>query len=331
MNVTVLGWYNHGNCGDEAYKLAFPLLLPTHNFTFISDASKFDFSNTDFIVVGGGDIVKQNVIAPLYNIDIPKIAASVTITNDSDLENLKIFRKIIVRDNVSLELAQKYHDNVGYLPDFSFMLQGNKPDGQSLIANKFASAGHTLSPKVVTVILNSYITYNHDAAMYRDVIAFHKVIHELARISESMSTSWIFLPFSVKSPWDDRSAASWLAERCKNKYYKNLTIYDKLSVQETLNVITASNAVISSRLHSTIFSVVAGVPFVDILHHNKNYGFIKTIGKENWGTWLWQFEANKVDSLLRDFLIIGGQASELQRITNMAKEQLRNASQFILR
>lgn len=331
MNVAVLGWYDYGNCGDESYKIAFPLLFPNHNITFINSIKKIDLSNIDMIVLGGGDIVKKSFINQLKNINLPKIAVSVTLTNDSDLENLSIFDKILVRDVLSFELGKKHHKNIALMPDFSFALEPNRQRGLDIINDKFKDEGKQPSSKKIVVALNSYISYNHDDAMSRDVIAFQKMIHELARMSEKMDTSWIFLPFSVRSPWDDRSPSSWLAERCKTKYYKNLTIYDKLSVQDTLDIISGADAMISSRLHSTIFSTISGIPFVDILHHNKNFGFLKTIGREDWGFWLWQFDAEKIEKLLLEFLLVGGQASDLQQITRTSKEKLKNAAPFILR
>jgi polysaccharide pyruvyl transferase WcaK-like protein len=333
MNITVLGWYSHGNCGDESYKLAFPILFPGHNFNFVdSIKSDFDRSSTDLIILGGGDVVKSAFLDDLYNVkDIPMIALSVTVTEGSDIRNLKIFKKLIVRDNMSFGIAKRYHNNVAYLPDFSFILDPNKENGKRIIKEKFDEAGHKLTPRLITVVPNSYIAYNHNDALYRDVTSFNKYASEVTNIAEAVDSSFLFLPFSTKPPWDDRAICSWMADKCKKKYYKNVVIYDKLSVQETLDVISASDAVLSSRLHSTIFSTISGIPFIDVLHHDKNLGFLKTLNREEWSTWFWKPEVDKMEKLLRDFLTVSGQGAELQKFTKVSKEQLKNAASNILR
>src|SRR5688500_15947673 len=112
MNIKVLGYYHQKNTGDEAYKLAFPTLFPNHNFDFINTARNVDFSSTDLIILGGGDVVHASYTKYLYNVNVPKMALSVTVTPGSDLNNLKMFDKVIVRDQMSLDLAGKHHSNV---------------------------------------------------------------------------------------------------------------------------------------------------------------------------------------------------------------------------
>ena len=37
MLIFVYGWYNHGNLGDESYKLSFKETWPEHDFVFNDD------------------------------------------------------------------------------------------------------------------------------------------------------------------------------------------------------------------------------------------------------------------------------------------------------
>lgn len=334
MNIKVVGFYDHGNIGDQAFKLAFPILFPSYNFSFCDTLKNQDLADTDLIIIGGGDVVKKDIIKYLYNVDIPAIAASVTITQGSDLDNISLFKKIIVRDELSLNIAQQYHDNVIYLPDFSFVLTPDPIAGRKIIEDQFYQSGHTLTDKFVTVVLNSYISFNSNDALTRDSTAFNLLVDKLAKLCESMDYSWIFLPMSTQSPWDDRSVAAWTGNRIKNKYWRNIVIYDKLSVQKTLNIISSSSSVISSRLHSTIFSTIAGVPFIDILHHDKNYGYVKTLDCLDWTTWLWSYDEKKVNDLLTQFLSVTDDTTDyglkLKEFTLNAKEQLFHAAPNLL-
>lgn len=329
-NIDVLGWFNHGNLGDEAYKLALPILFADTDLNFITHPKNIR-KNTDLVIVGGGDVVKKDFLKNLHELKIPKVAASVTITEGSDLENLYKFDQVIVRDVKSLELAGKIHKRARLAPDFTFALTPDKEHGKTLLNSLLSGAR---SPKTVVVVLNSYIAYNSDEALARDVNAFSKLIHELARIIEDTTgANFIFLPFSTQSPWDDRAMGAWIGNRCKKSYKRNKVIYDILSVQDTLDIIAASDAVISTRLHSSIFSTLSCVPFIDILHHDKNYGFVKTVDVTDWATWLWQLDSEKVRNLLAKFLTdsLGNNIRRpLQNYTNSAKKELLDVASSLL-
>lgn len=57
MKVFVFGWYDHGNIGDESYKLSFTSIWPEHNFIFGEKFSETDF---DLCIIGGGDVIREN-------------------------------------------------------------------------------------------------------------------------------------------------------------------------------------------------------------------------------------------------------------------------------
>jgi polysaccharide pyruvyl transferase WcaK-like protein len=334
MNIKVLGYYGQRNVGDNSYLLAFPTLFPSHNFSFINSARGTDFSDTDLIIVGGGDVLHSQYMAPLYDNPIPKMAMSVTVTNDSDLSNFKMFKTIVVRDRMSLDIAGKHHNNVVHLPDFSFVLTPNRARGRALINERAERAGVKLTSKLLTVVLNSYISFNKKDALSRDVNDFNRIVHHLAEFIDNIQTSAVFIPFSTKMPFDDLSSNAWLAARCKKSPMKNLLVRDDpLSVQDTLDMMAAGDASISTRLHSSIFNTLCGIPYVDLLHHDKNLGFLRSIDKEAWGNWIWwdSYEPKKTEKLITDFLRVGGAGSELNSITLRLKEQLTVGTKNLLR
>lgn len=334
MNIKVLGYYGRRNAGDNSYLLAFPILFPTHNFDFISSAKGVDFSSTDLIILGGGDVVYTSYTSPLYNLDIPKMAMSTTITSGSDLAHLGMFEKVIVRDEMSLAIASQHNNNVSYLPDFSFALTPNRERGRSLLSQRAEEVGVRLTNKLMTFVINSYIAYNDPNSLDRDVNAFQTLIHCLAGYIDRSPHSAIFLPFSTKLPHDDIISCGWLAGRCKKNPEKNLLIRNPvITAQDTLDMIAASDVVLSTRLHSSIFSTLSKIPFVDLTHHDKNLGYLRSIGREEWSTWIWaeDFNFRKVEKLMNDFLLVGGGGSDLDVIVRKLKEQLSIGSKNLLR
>jgi polysaccharide pyruvyl transferase WcaK-like protein len=277
--------------------------------------------------LGGGDVVHQSYIKQINNLKIPIIAASVTITKQSDLNSLSIFKKIFVRDLRSLDIARQYHNDVSYLPDFTFILTANPINGRQLIKGSFKEVDN----KIITFCLNSYLSFNETISLSRDVVLFNRLVEELSRLCENTTADCLFLPFSTKLPWDDRAISSWIANRCKKTYDKNHVFYQNLSVQDVLDIISASNLIVSTRLHSSIFSTIAAVSFIDIVHHDKNLGFIETTGLLDWTTSFWQYDAIKVKDLVDEFLKAEVPNKKLQNFTDICREKLIDASAYILR
>ena len=59
---------------------------------------------------------------------------------------------------------------------------------------------------------------------------------------------------------------------------------------------------ISTRLHSSIFATVAGVPFLDITHNHKNPEFLRSIRRSDLAVPYMTFDAERCKSLLGELL-----------------------------
>lgn len=324
MNIQILGWFGHGNTGDEAYKLVFPTLLPEHTLKF-KDYFNPDSDKPDHIVMGGGDIVYPHFTNPLAaSPKIPKTLASVTLTNGSDLQSLKSFKKVYVRDLKSQKLGSQY-TAVDYLPDFTFLLKPDVAAGKAIVKAAFAQDNHQLRKQLIVVVFNAYVMSTTPNSLRRDFVNFQRLSQDIADAVDIMDASVLFLPFSAKTPWDDRVANGWVSSFSR-KYYKNVVVYDRLSVQDTLNVISTADVAVSTRLHSSIFSTISGVPFIDLTHHDKNRGFIETLGKPEWSMSLWEISINQFKSLLHKLLEQTGPNQDLLQFTAQAREKLANVS-----
>lgn len=275
--VTVLGWHGYKNIGDDSYTLAFPLLFPNYQFVFTDKLYKKE----EIVILGGGDVMNPCFLSQLEKFKpVKKYAMSVDIAhprNDFDL--------VIPR-------------NTGEMLDFAFVLQPNKTKGQEIINRLFVGAD--LYQKKVVIVMNNFLVPDENT-LSRDYLTFEKACYDLARLMDSTSASFILLPFGNGFPRNDRIPNSILYSRCKF-WKKNLVVYEQLDAQQTLDVCSAVDAVITTRLHGGIFSCIGGTPFIDLTHHSKTKFFLETIQKPEFGVNYWSMDINAVRKLLDEFL-----------------------------
>lgn len=300
-DITVLGWYGHGNVGDESYKVSFPLLLPDYRLTFTDSIGEEQRKTASAFILGGGAVVEKPFLKQFNNID-NKFMMSVTANKDVPVEMVKKFKQIIVRDVRSQAALKELGIETTLMPDAAFLLKGNRDAGYDYLRTAFRQEKHDLYNKVIVIVYNAHLgVVSDDRHLARDQMTFLKTANDLASIIDGTPASFVFIPFGQCEPWDDRITNAWLSSRCKF-WKKNLMIYDRISFQEVLDIIACSDAVVSSRLHVSIFSCVSQVPFVDITHHDKNLGFLQTVGLEDWSVPYWRFDYAKCVALLNEFL-----------------------------
>jgi len=311
--VYVYGWYGRGNIGDESYKLSFPQAFPDRQFTFGKVGSDGP------IILGGGDILCEQYVK--YVLDYPtkykKFAVSVSANANSPFDLLAKFDHLYVRDTRSVNLLKARGIPCTYMPDISTGLVADVVKGKEWIQQAFKESSAELYNKCVGVVFNAHLNSGSDI-LARDYMNFLKVSWDLGKLMDETPASFILFPMSTSMPWDDRLTNACVATRCKF-WKKNLVVYEKLTVQETLNMISACDVLISSRLHSGIFSLTSGVPFIDITHHDKNKGFLETAGLEDWSVSYWQFDYDHIKNLLNDML---SKEEYRQRAVDIKNKQL---------
>jgi polysaccharide pyruvyl transferase WcaK-like protein len=265
--VGVVGWYGHGNCGDESYKLSFPLLFPQHEFVFSETAPE-----GLPCILGGGDIVCEAFLKSLARVPNKHIL-SASITKPTDLS---AFRTVAVRDLRSISIASEAGVSASYCPDFAFALGSDAAAGRERIKQQFRETGYDLYNKTIVCVINCHLNGGH-VPKVEEAFAFQHFAFQLARAFDNTPASVLFVPFSYSMPWDDRATNAWIGAKCKF-WKKNIVAYQPYSVQETIDIIAAADLVISTRLHSTIFACATGTPFIDITHNHKNAALLETLG-----------------------------------------------------
>jgi polysaccharide pyruvyl transferase WcaK-like protein len=319
MKIHVLGWYDtptsvtkKGNTGDESYKLSFPKLFPEHEFIFCDTLKDIE---PETVILGGGDVLYPSFLNQIKASKANrKYAFSINIKDETDY--LHIFDRVISRN---------IYKHIEYYPDFAFALEANKERGKAIIRNLFNHHKCELYEKVVILVMNNYLVPKENT-LSRDQINFEKVCLDLARIMDSTSASFILLPFGNGFPTNDKIANASVYSKCKY-WSKNLLVFESLGVQDTLDMFAGADASINTRLHSNIFSCIAGTPFIDLCHHTKTKLFMSSIGKEAWSIDYWHFNFETVKTLLNEFLSKKDfYREEISKIDEMNKKLLTELS-----
>lgn len=314
MKVTVLGWYDHGNVGDESYKITIPEFVKSP-CTFTDKLNE----DSDIFILGGGHVVLTDFVDQLKD-KFNKYILSATVAEDAPFKLLKDFKKIIVRDKISQQNLTKNDIPCTLMPDLAFLLKPDRDKGKDLVKELFK--GKHLYNKLITVVINSHLTPPSGEFLARNFNAFQGVVEQLTQIIDTTPASFLFVPFGQQDPHDDRVTNGWLASRCKY-WKKNVVIYNQMQPQSLIDIVAYSDAVISTRLHASIFSCISGTPFVDITHHSKNTGFLETIDRMDWSIPYWQFNSQKCASLLKDFLNEARHREELLKMSEQQTEMIK--------
>lgn len=304
MNLLVLGWLNHENLGDDSYQESFRILFPDHNLTFVDRLTEKAIEECEVIILGGGNILKDAFIRELQKVKGRKKIYGFSIGVEEIPEHdISFFEHIFARDQLSIDILKKLNIPCTLVPDAAFILEGNPEKGQKIIRERFASEKCDLYNNVVTVVVNSYMLNGSLSGLARDAFSFIKFSYDFARLLDETSASFLFVPFGTQMPHDDRTTNAWVASKCKY-WKKNHVIFDRLHHQEALDLIAASNMVISSRLHSSIFSFISGTPFLDITHHSKNAMFLNLIGHQNDSVSFWQFDSDEAKEKINKLIML---------------------------
>jgi polysaccharide pyruvyl transferase WcaK-like protein len=321
--IRVMGWYDKANIGDEAYKIAFPRIFSKHDFSF-------DISKAPNLILGGGDILNETFLKNALKYPAKRrIALSVSANSNTPIDLIKKLDDVYVRDVRSVKYLTDHGVSCTYMPDVATCLQSNKTNGMNWLRKKYQTDGLELYEKKVGIVFNAHLYHGNPDILARDFNKLIQVVWDLAKLMDNTMASFVLFPMSTQFPYDDRITNAMTAGRCKF-WRKNLVIYDKLNVQETLDLISTFDAVISTRLHASIFSMSAGVPFIDLTHHDKNRGFLETVGLSDWSESYWRFDCETVHKRLKHLLISGeSDKNRLEIVRNNQIDVLEQVSNHV--
>lgn len=303
-NIFVIGYFGHGNTGDEQYRhtfdYVFKTFLPnsnTHNIQYL-DCDKIkeqQFNDSDVIILGGGDILNNyfldKIIATFINKPNKIIAVSVGVPYLDILENtnkLNIIDYIFVRSQQDIALFKRYFHphRIFFLPDLSYFLL-NLIQGQSLIEqtsdvqviykNSSLIHRHLQSirndgKKIIAITLSRHI-YNQNTKE-----SYYDIINSMAKFVKYLLTFGyyiVLLPFNTNDNNPDENDIlihnDLITALGDNpRMFKNvLNLTTQLEPLEVLDLYQYFYATIPMRFHSVLFSLYTKTPMLPLFTTRK--------------------------------------------------------------
>jgi hypothetical protein len=303
-NINIIGYYNHGNIGDEQYKLSFEsLFLKLFNNSEISynlnfyDCDKINtvsFDVKDIIILGGGDVLNDyfldKIISKFQGTNNKILAVSVGMPFPSvltDTNKLNIIDYIFLRTKQDIHLFEKYFypHRIMYLPDISLELILNVPKPlenkieQTTNKNKFNLVYNNLKElknekkKIVCLSLNRHIckSKNYDAIL--DNIA------QFVKFLTNFDYHIVFIPFSnnFNNPnQNDILIHNDIIEKykkimwCSDRHKTHLiNVNFNVTVDQILLLFNFVDICVPMRFHACLFSIYKNIPFFPIFTTRK--------------------------------------------------------------
>lgn len=286
--VLVFGWYNHGNLGDEFFGDIFKELFPLYEFTFADHIDENNLKDKDAIFLGGGSFLDQTTT--ITNAAIPILKSKpifyMGVGTEIDispihLELLKIAKLIVVRSTQKLDLIKSLNSNVVVIPDLVYF--------HSLTSKNIS----TTSKKKSVLILPNIATLPQNHEPHWKHMAWEYFKFEFAQFLDSLVDANYqikFFPMCQERNLDDNWAAIEILGKMRRRSRNFLLEKRTETLDETIQLFSQYETVITQRYHGIVLADLAGVPHITISHHDKLknsdknyisfYGFNKDVMKE---------------------------------------------------
>ncbi len=299
MNIVILGYYAHGNYGDDLFEVVFKKLYSEHNLSFY-DPNKITSipESTDIIICGGGDIINDWFMSQISKLKIraeqkankriPTYAISIGITFKKSIPEFKpyyldIFDYWIVRNKIDETILKtRYPEtNVIYVPDVVHLLSTYKPKKITKFINNWIGVGYGALKPVVGIFLTNTISNSGTNKNYDIEIA------KFAELIESIPSNYNIhlVPFNVGNNKNENDSV------LNEKIYKKLNPTHKLRVsiknftlKELVDSFRSSvySYGICMRYHSHIMCQTYSIPFISVSMTNKTFEYMRDFGIERY-------------------------------------------------
>ena len=289
QTISIIGYYDHSNTGDEQYKITFVKMI-TENLPYdrnikysirFVDCDKLketEITETEIIILGGGDILNNYFLDKLNekfkNKKNKIIAVSVGLPYINILvktEKLSIIDYIFLRTEQDMETLGRYFqkERLFYLPDISCYLKLiDKPKNKNVLCNVLDGIKKS-GTKIIAFCLNRHIYSSSLDSNYKDIVSeFAKTVAYLVEKKYYI----VLLPFNTNDKVSENDVIfhTDIYNILDKKARKNvLNITSTLDVMEMYDIFSYFYLVVPMRFHACLFSIYQNVPLIPILTTKK--------------------------------------------------------------
>lgn len=278
MKIDIIGWYNRGNIGDEAFANVMPQIFAGHDVRLVTPNCDPKQPYPDAVVLGGGAVVSPYYLKMLPPNECPRYAVGIDISYESEIDLLAAhnFKGVWVRNQTDLPaLQEKLKCPVHYIPDLAFAIKlpliNKLPEG----AAEYLSGNKT--NKRVGVLISDYISPAIDRPISEFAARHWSFITNLAnKLDWMVESGWdvFFIPCATAGYGDDRRINANVAAFMRHKE-KTIQLHEAMDPATMIEFLSQMNLTVCLRFHGHILSVMAGTPFVSIEHTRKVDLFLK--------------------------------------------------------
>lgn len=296
----VIGYFDHGNLGDEQYKETFRFIfrnfLPKgfeENVKFLDCDSilEYTFGDSDLIILGGGDILnnyflekinkkfkgKPNKILAI-SVGVPYISTVISTSL------LQVIDFIFVRSKQDLGLLEEHFgvNKVRYLPDISWYLQ-SFPEvhflDPCLDTNTFKILGHLSNIKKYKKIICFSVSRNihgNGVVTNQNYDTLVKSLTNFIKYFLTFGYYIVLLPFNTNESGDhendiitQKDILNLISKEVPNQIANILNIDFALDPKVVLQLYDFFYMTVPMRYHSALFSIYKKVPMLPLFTTRK--------------------------------------------------------------
>jgi len=286
MRIALIGFYGHGNPGDDRILYCIRRLLQKHEVIpingFAGMRSQRELVNScDHVFFGGGGVVQRGtgVHAPLFQDLRPPFAClgiSVEAVHDDNADLLKVLHEkssfILTRDERSA-MAFGLNNKVVVGPDLTFLFPYRVPDHAASCSD---ICGLNLLPW-------GFWPFEYkggaDKFMRRLTRKFPRVeaMYPFPKWSPARAVEAVRKEFKTVLPlpfyWESGQPSDGDQLR---------RFFSRVEDEYSSEAFSGCGAIVAMRLHAAIFACQMGIPFVSLDYQPKNREFCRSIGYESY-------------------------------------------------
>lgn len=259
--IAVIGWYGHGNIGDESFKTAFSHLWLNNTFSYFDKVPE-QVNSFDACFIGGGSIL-DNAFFNFESIKIPLafigVSVGATITNPALKRAIERAKVIVVRDSSSLEYLESKARPTMLAPDIVFGYATHVQQKK-------------VSDKTVCVLVNDFMAPKHNSELYKGD-AWNWFTHEFSQCLNDLSTDGYKIKMfpMCTGAVDDRRAAASIISRMEHPDRVEWMLDEFCDDSEIClrHEINECDLVITQRFHGIVYAAKAGRRVISISAHDK--------------------------------------------------------------